>query len=127
MAKEMIECIALVCVQAKMEETEKIEHLERRQEKFIREYSKRNGIKIVGVIRCRGLGQMHINQKFNDIVALIQTRKVQGMIVVDMQAISSNLADAYLKVGKVRSAGGIMVTVNDGLLRLNLRSKFYGK
>lgn len=127
MAKEMIECIALVCVQAKMEETEKIEHLERRQEKLIREYSKRNGIKVVDVIRCRGLGQMYINQKFNDAVALIQHRKVQGLIAIDMQSIASNLADAYLKVGKVRSAGGVMVTINEGSLKLNIRSNIYGK
>lgn len=126
MKKTEMECIALVSVHTEVDNISKLEHLEKRQEICIRNYAKSKGIKIVGVICTRGLGQMYINQKFNEIVWLIQNKKVQGLIVLDMFAISSGLADAYLKVGKVRSVGGTMITVNDGLLRLNMR-RYHGK
>ena len=127
MTGERVECIALICFRFQILEAEKIEHLERRQEKLIREYAKKHGIRIVDVVYCRGLGQFCVNQKFNDIVAMIQKGRVQGLIVNDMKTISAGLADAYGKVGKVRSAGGEMITVNEGSLKLNIRSKFYGK
>lgn len=126
MKKAKLECIALITVHTGVENVQRLEYLEKRQEICIRNYAKSNGIKIVDVIYTRGMGQMHINQKFNEIVGLIQNKKVQGLIVLDMFTISSCLVDAYLKVGKVRSAGGTMITVNDGLLRLNMR-RYHGK
>lgn len=38
----------------------------------------------------------------------------------NMQAISKDVSDAYLKVSKVRNAGGYMITVDEGELKLRL-------
>jgi len=40
-----------------------------------------------------------------------------------MAAVSSSLADAYFKVGLIIEAGGVVVTVDEGRLDLNIRRR----
>ena len=47
---------------------------------------------------------------------MIKKGQVDGIITLNMLAISSDEADAYYKVGKVKAAGGVMVTVDEGRL-----------
>lgn len=115
-----IGCVAMVAVRCDMRNVEQIEKLEKRQEAYIRKYAKAHGIKIVGVIHGKGQGQSEINKKFFQTVELIRKQKVQGIIAVNMKIFSADLEDAYNKVGKVRSAGGEMITVDEGRLRLNI-------
>lgn len=49
-------------------------------------------------------------------VNMIKKGQVDGIITLNMLAISSDEADAYYKVGKVKAAGGVMVTVDEGRL-----------
>ncbi len=121
MANKNMECIALISVKCELDQDKKLEYLEKNQEKYIRAYAKAHHIVIADVVKSRGMGQMEKNKKFNHIVDLIQRRKVDGMIAVNMLSISSNLGDAYSKVGKVRSAGGVLITVEEGNLRLNIK------
>ena len=121
--QKTLECIAYLAVKCDIQQTEKVERLENRQEQYIRRYAKAHGIKVVGVVHSRGLGQLDINRQFDSMVELIRRGKVDGIIAVNMLALSANLPDAYLKVGKVRSAGGVMVTVDEGCLELNIRRK----
>lgn len=118
--KRLIECIAIIVVKCDMQNTEQVAKLEHRQEAYIRKYAKAHGVKIVGVLYGRGQGQSEINKKFLGAVEWIRKGKVQGIITVNMRALSTNLEDAYRKVGKVRSAGGEMITVDEGRLRLNI-------
>ena len=115
-----IECIAIVSARCDMRNVEQVEKLEKRQEAYIRKYAKVHGIKIVDVIHGNSQGQSEINKKFLRVVELIRNGKVQGLIAVNMRIISADLEDAYSKVGKVRSAGGEIVTVDEGRLRLNI-------
>ena len=115
-----IECIAIVSSRCDMRYAEQIEKLEKGQEAYIRKYAKAHGIKIVDVIHGNSQGQSEINKKFLRVVELIRNGKVQGLIAVNMRIISADLEDAYSKVGKVRSAGGEIVTVDEGRLRLNI-------
>ena len=117
---KQMECIAIVSARCDMRNVEQIEKLEKRQEAYIRKYAKAHGVKIVDVIYGNGQGQSEINRKFLRIVELIKKGKVQGIIAVNMAIFSADLEDAYCKVGKVRSAGGEMITVDEGRLRLNI-------
>ena len=49
------------------------------------------------------------------------TKKVSGVVVANMAAVSSSLADAYYKVGLIIEAGGVVATVDEG--RLDMHSK----
>lgn len=118
--KRIIECIAIIVVKCDMQNAEQLAKLEHRQEAYIRKYAKAHGVKIVGVLYGKGQGQNEINKRFLGAVELIRKGKVEGIITVNMRVLSTNLEDAYHKVGKVRSAGGEMITVNEGRLRLNI-------
>lgn len=39
-----------------------------------------------------------------------------------MLAISTDILDAYYKVGKVKAAGGVIVTVDEGYLGMNVKT-----
>lgn len=73
-------------------ETEK---REQKQERYIREYAKAHNIEVVGVIRRNGLGQGDVNEQFNKIAQLIRQKRVEGVIVANMMAISLDIPDAY--------------------------------
>lgn len=115
-----IECIALVVARGSIGNVEHIKEVEVKQEEYIRRYAKAHGIRIVGVVHGSGLGQYEINKKFNQIVELIRRGRVQGIIMVNMRMIACDMVDAYCKVGKVRSAGGEMITVDEGRLKLEI-------
>ena len=123
MTKQKIECIAFIAVKCDIEKDRKLDFLEKRQEMYIRNYAKANHIVIADVVYSRGMGQMEINRQFNQIIDLIRRRKADGVLVVNILSISSNLSDAYSKVGKVRAAGGVLVTVEEGDLRLNVKRR----
>lgn len=113
-----IECVAYLSVSG---EVKGIEKREKKQERYIREYAKAHNIDIVGVIRRNGLGQMEVNRQIDSITQLIRKNKVEGIIVANMMAISSDIPDAYYKVGKIRAAGGVIVTVDEGRLELGIK------
>ena len=123
MTKQHIECIALIAVKCDIEKDRKLDFLEKRQEIYLRNYAKANRIVIADVVYSRGMGQMEINRQFNRIIDLIRRRKVDGVLVVNILSISLNLSDAYSKVGKVRAAGGMLITVEEGDLRLNIKRR----
>lgn len=113
-----VECIAYLSATGDLRLTEKKENT---QERVIREYSKAHNIAIVGVVRRNGLGQADSNHFFEEIVNLIQNKRVEGVIVINMRAISMNEPDAYYKVGKVKEAGGKIFTVDEGELEMNIK------
>lgn len=113
-----VEVIAFLSTTGPLWETEK---REMKQEKYIREYATAHNIDIVGVIHRNGLGQGDANQQFERITQLIRKKRVEGVIVANMMAISTNIPDAYFKIGKVKEAGGVIVTVDEGYLGMNVK------
>ena len=117
---QVVECVAFVVAKCDMQNVEQVRKLELQQEAYIRKYAKAQGVKVIGVIHGCGQAQFEVNKKFNQIVELIRKGRVQGIITINMRMLSHNLVDAYCKVGKVRSAGGEMITVDEGRLRLDI-------
>lgn len=83
--------------------------------KRIAEYS------IVGKIRRNGFSQRDVDRQWNQIVNMIRKKQISGVVVANMAAISSSVADAYFKVGLVIEAGGIVVTVDEGRLDMHIK------
>ena len=100
-----------------------IEKREQKQEKYIREYAKAHNIDIVGIVRRNGLGQVDVNRQFEKITHLISRKRVEGVIVANMMAISIDIPDAYYKVGKVKAAGGVIITVDEGILGMDVKTR----
>lgn len=117
--ESVVEVVAYLSTSGPLWETEK---REKKQERYIREYAAAHNLDIVGVIRRNGLGQGDVNEQFEKITQLIRKKRVEGVIVANMLAISTDIPDAYYKIGKVKAAGGIIVTVDEGNLGMNVKT-----
>ena len=116
--KKMIECIEYLSVSAPLD---KVDHLEDKQNKYIHEYVKNKEYMIVGTERRHGFSQNDVDRQWHQIVDKIRKKQVDGVIVANMSVITDNLIDAFIKVAQVQAAGGIIVTVDDGRLAMQLR------
>jgi hypothetical protein len=117
--KRKREFIALLSTTGSLIETEKREE---KQERYIRNFVKTQDIEIVGVVRRNGLGQADLNRQFEKITQMIRQKRAEGVIVVNMMAISTDIPDAYYKVGKIIDAGGIIMTVDEGNLGMSVKT-----
>ena len=117
--KRKREFIALLSTTGSLLETEKKEE---KQERYIRNFVKFQDIEIVGVVRRNGLGQADLNRQFEKITQMIRQKRAEGVIVVNMMAISKDIPDAYYKVGKIIDAGGIIMTVDEGNLGMRVKT-----
>ena len=115
-----MDCIEYLSVQAPLE---KVNMLEDKQSKYIHEFVKRKEYSIVGKIRRNGFSQRDVDRQWNQIVNMIRKKQISGVVVANMAAISSSVADAYFKVGLVIEAGGIVVTVDEGRLDMHIKKK----
>ena len=68
-----------------------------------------------------GFSQRDVDRQWNQIVNMIRKKQISGVVVANMAAISSSVADAYFKVGLVIEAGGIVVTVDEGRLDMHIK------
>ena len=116
--KKTIECIEYLSVSAPLD---KVDHLEDKQSKYIHEYVKNKEYMIVGTERRHGFSQNDVDRQWHQIVDKIRKKQVDGVIVANMSVITDNLIDAFIKVAQVQAAGGIIVTVDDGRLAMQLR------
>ena len=115
-----VEVIAYLSTDGPLWETEK---REKKQERYIREYANAHNIEIVGVMHRNGLGQGDCNRQIEKIAELIRQKRVEGVIVANMMAISLDIPDAYYKVGKIKAAGGVIITVDEGSLGMNVKDR----
>ena len=111
------ECIAYLSVEA---ELDKVDRLEDKQLKYIKEYAKAHNILIVGVMRRHGFSMNDVFKNFRQIAHLIGKKRVEGVIVAGMQYVSSDLEDAYYKIGMIKAAGGQFITVDEGNLGMDI-------
>lgn len=95
---------------------------ELRQLSYIQEYAKAHNVKIVKKMRRDVLGQADVNRHYDLMVDMIRKGIVDGIILANMMSVSSSVADAYHKVGKVKAAGGHIVTVDEGRLEMNVKA-----
>ena len=74
-------------------------------------------------MRRHGFSQNDVDRQWMQIVNMVRKKQIRGVVVTNMAAVSSSLADAYFKVGLIIEAGGVVVTVDEGRLDLNIRRR----
>lgn len=118
-AKEpQVTCVAYLSTDGDMFS---VDMREKKQLQYISEYASAHNIIISKVLHRNVLGQADVNQHFDKMVHMIRQGKLEGIIVANMLAISIDVADAYFKVGKVKAAGGMMITVDEGRLGMLIK------
>ena len=113
-----MDCIEYLSVQAPLE---KVNMLEDKQSRYIHDFSKRSEFHIVGKIRRNGFSQRDVDRQWMQIVNMIRKKQISGVVVANMAAVSSSLADAYYKVGLIIEAGGVVATVDEGRLDMHIK------
>ena len=115
--KEEIPCI--VYLSSKEESSfEMAEQKENRQLRYINEYADAHGLIPMKIVRRGCFGPAIRNKLFQDCIHLMCQGKA------NMDAITSGLADAYRKVGMVQEQGFRIISVDEGELRLNMKSVY---
>ena len=113
-----MDCIEYLSVQAPLE---KVNMLEDKQSRYIYDFVKRSEFHIVGKIRRNGFSQRDVDRQWMQIVNMIRKKQISGVVVANMAAVSSSLADAYYKVGLIIEAGGVVATVDEGRLDMHIK------
>lgn len=116
--EKTVECIEYLSVNAPLD---KVDRLEDKQSKYIHEYVRNKEYMIVGTERLRRIFKKDVDRQWQQIVNKIRKKQVDGVIVANMSVITDNLIDAFIKIAQVQAAGGIIVTVDDGRLAMQLR------
>lgn len=94
---------------------------EKKQLSFIQQYEDAHNVKIVKKMHRDVMGQVEVNRHFDVMVEMIRLGKVDGIIIANMMSVSSSVADAYYKIGKVKAVGGHIVTVDEGCMEKNVK------
>lgn len=113
-----MDCIEYLSVQAPLE---KVNMLEDKQSRYIHDFAKRSEFHIVGKIRRNGFSQRDVDRQWMQIVNMIRKKQISGVVVANMAAVSSSLANAYYKVGLIIEAGGVVATVDEGRLDMHIK------
>lgn len=119
-----IKCIAYLSTEGDLYRTEMSEN---RQFRYLQDYAKAHGIDICRVIRRNGMGQVIVNKHWEYMAAMIKKGIVDGVLIVNTEAVSSSVPDAFYKVGQIHEVGGIVVSVDEGRLGMPVRKMIDGR
>ena len=86
-----------------------IQDKEEKQFRYIRDYCKGNGLKIVKSYHRAGLSRCEMQKHFVELARQIEVY------------ISCGVYDLYMKVGRIAAAGGKVYSVDEGLLELPIQ------
>lgn len=118
--KKEKELRAVVYLSAKGNE-KTVEHKEKNQLKYIREYAKAHNIQIVKIMHRSIMGNYVVNTHFQKMVNMVGKKDVDIILVSKISGIATDLEDAYRKIGKVIQSGGCIVTVDEGEMKLPIQ------
>ncbi len=111
--KQALTCIEYLSVPDALEDAD---FYENRQRKHIREYAHAHGYEIVGTLRRHGFGAKDVRRQWRYIAEQIRKGRVQAVIVSSMETVAQSMPDAYYKLGEIMHAGGLLITVDQGVL-----------
>lgn len=116
--RKVYDFLEYLSVQAPLD---KVDRLEDKQSRYIREYVKNKNYRIVASMRRNGLSQVDVDRQWERIISMICKKQIKGVVIANMAAVASDLPDAYKKVGQIIEVGGMIVTVDEGMLAMNIK------
>jgi len=122
--EEKLNCIAYLSSEGDLFHTE---IREKKQLRYLSEYAKAHNISICTIVRRNGMGQAVVNGHWKTMEKMIEQGKADGILIVNMEAVSSSVPDAFYKIGQVHEAGGVVVTVDEGRLSMPVRKMRDGR
>lgn len=90
------------------------EEREQKQYRYIMEYAKAHNVKIVKVFHKDVAVQPIVDRHYEMLVNKVARGEADGVIVAAMMCISKDIPDAFKKIGQMKVAGGVVISVDDG-------------
>ncbi|MCM1496593.1 MAG: hypothetical protein NC089_12465 [Bacteroides sp.] len=59
-------------------------------------------------------------RNFKQITIYTRKKQLDGVVMAGMKFVSSDMTDAYFKIGMVKAVGGQIITVDEGNLGMNI-------
>jgi hypothetical protein len=122
--EQRLNCVVYLSTQGDIFGTEKREE---KQLRYIQDYTNSHNIIIRKKMHRDVMGLPVVNKHWDKMVDMIKRGVVDGIIVVNMEVVSSSIPDAFYKIGKAYVAGGVVVTVDEGRLGIPVRTLVNGR
>lgn len=90
------------------------EERERKQYRYIMDYARAHNVKIVKVFHKDVAAQAIVDRHYENLVKRVANGEADGVIVAAMMCISRDVPDAFYKIGQMKVAGGVVISVDDG-------------
>lgn len=116
--KKKLTCAVYLSVDASEKE---LQEKEEKQFRYIRDYCKGNGLKIVKAYHRAGLSRCEMQKHFVELARQMEKGELQAVVIANSRYISCNIYDLYMKVGRIAVAGGKVYSVDEGLLELPIQ------
>jgi DNA invertase Pin-like site-specific DNA recombinase len=111
-SKEPLRCIVFLSSDEEHDEYA-AERKENKQLNRINEFAKRNNLVPMKIVRRGIMGTRIRNEFFYRAIAYMKAGKADAIVAVNLDAISSGVADAYYKIGLVKENGFRLITVDE--------------
>jgi DNA invertase Pin-like site-specific DNA recombinase len=111
-SKEPLRCIVFLSSDEEHDEYA-AERKENKQLNRINEFAKRNNLVPMKIVRRGIMGTRIRNEFFYRAIAYMKAGKADAIVAVNLDAISSGVADAYYKIGQVKEKGFRLITVDE--------------
>jgi DNA invertase Pin-like site-specific DNA recombinase len=111
-SKEPLRCIVFLSSDEEHDEYA-AERKENKQLNRINEFAKRNNLVPMKIVRRGIMGTRIRNEFFYRVIAYMKAGKADAIVAVNLDAISSGVADAYYKIGLVKENGFRLITVDE--------------
>lgn len=118
MSKKKIRTIAYLGADAFVKDDE---IKKEKQLKYILEYAKAHHLHIVKIVDTSYLGKTMRKNQVKQITEDIFNRKAEALIVTKVHIIADDIREAYSIAGNIAAVGGKLITVDEGVLSLNLK------
>ena len=104
-----------------------VEIKERNQLKVLKEYAKAHNMEIVKIMHRNIQGISVMNYHLSVMANEIKEKNADGVLVKSMASISTDTEDAYRRAGRISAAGGVLISVDEGKMRLPMKVNKEGK
>ena len=114
-----LRCIVILSGNEKRNE-DTAKRKENAQRKYIFEYADAHDLIPMAVVRTGVMGQSVVYSMYDRAIRMMSCGRAEAVLLSNMAAVSRDITDAYVKVGKAVGAGFRVITVDEGELKLGL-------
>lgn len=120
MQKKKVKCILYLSTNCSLSLTARREDGQLRS---MEKYASKHGYQIVKVVRRHGFNWNYVWNQFLEMAKYIRNKEAEVVMIMNTKAVSKNYMDTFTKAGLIQMAGGKLVSLDEGELCLNIKTR----